>query len=290
MRALKTGHLNAYLTDRAGQTRFNGLSRVKLNPRGVNKEWRFIGGILRGAFRNRIIPKDVTGDVVAFKTSRVLKTLPSLEQLLEVVALIQEKTVADFVRVAILTGARFNELAHLKFVDIDFTNETMRIVPDAEAGSQLKNEGACREFAMPVEAKEIFRKYRSRRGEVESNAYIFNMADGRPFKDYPNIVYRRLTKAVRQANRQRKKAGLEPIPEFTVHSLRHWFISWALTRRDNPLTEAELIKIVGHADFSMIRRTYLHIGQVGDTARKMRDTILFGDKEKTGLPTRGESG
>jgi len=86
-----------------------------------------------------------------------------------------------------------------------------------------------------------------------------------------------IPRALRKANRERKKNGNKLIPYFTVHTLRHWFISWALTRRENPLTEAELIKIVGHADFATTRKVYLHITADGDTSRKMRETLLFGD-------------
>jgi len=40
-----------------------------------------------------------------------------------------------------------------------------------------------------------------------------------------------------------------------------------------------LIKIVGHADFKMIRRVYLHRTVESDTVRKVRETRLVAEKQ-----------
>jgi integrase len=88
-------------------------------------------------------------------------------------------------------------------------------------------------------------------------------------------AYHAVTRTIGALNRKRRQAGLREIPSFNIRLLRHWFISWALNRPDNPLTETQLIKIVGHADFEMIGNTYYHLDVEGESGRKMRETRLF---------------
>jgi integrase len=282
LRMLETKHLNEYLKERLSQTRFNGRSRVPINKKGLRREWRFIGGLLRGAFRDRILLADITKDVAKLKIAPEVKELPTRDQIVEVRDLIREQAVRDFITVDMLMGGRFNELAHLQFKNIDFEKGAMGIIPDMDGNNPLKTEESVRVIDTPREAEAVFRRIREERRNEPDEAYVFVNEDGRPFHEYPNLVYRRLTKALRQANRTRKADGRKAIPYFTVHTLRHWFITWALTRRENPLTEAELIKIVGHADFAMIRRVYLHRTTESDTVRKMRETTLFADERGDG--------
>ena len=279
MRTLEAKHLNDYLKERLRQTRFNGQSKVLISKKGLRREWRFIGGLLRGAFRDRVLLADITKDVAKLKVAPEVKELPTKEQIVEVRDLIREQAVRDFITVDMLMGGRFNELAHLQFSDVDFEAGTMRIIPDLDGNNPLKTEESVRIIDTPKEAEAVVKRIREQRRGEKDSAYVFVDEDGRPFHEYPNMVYRRLTKALRQANQTRQDNGRKPIPYFTVHTLRHWFITWALTRRENPLTEAELIKIVGHADFAMIRRVYLHRTIESDTVRKMRETTLFEDDQ-----------
>lgn len=275
MRAFTSRHLSDYLTLRAAQTRFHGQSDVKLTKSGVNREYKFIKGIFRKAFFKRIIPVDITEDVIPFTVELELKVLPTREEIMEVSEFIDEEAVRDFVKVAMLTGARAGELTHLKWENIDFDKEAMSILPESEGKWKPKNKGSYRTFAMPSEVEAIFKEYRRQRPHEPPQSYIFVMPDSRPFCAYPNFAYRRINKAVRKANRLRKKGGIKPIPKYTPHTLRHWFICWALTREENRLTEIELTQIVGHADFEMIRKVYFHGDLQWATARRMREATLF---------------
>ena len=58
---------------------------------------------------------------------------------------------------------------------------------------------------------------------------------------------------------------------FTVHALRHFFISWAINRPVNPL---QVQAIVGHTDMNMIVQTYFHPDLDGVTGDKMRSMSL----------------
>ena len=277
MKNFTTAHLSAYLDWRANQSRFNGKSKVMLTKRGVNKEYKLIRGVFRKAFAKRVIPVDITEEVVMFTVEVKQKTLPTLGNIMELIERVKEREVADFIMVATLTGARTAELTHLKWENIDFDKSRMSILPEPEGGWKAKNKGSYRTFDMPPEVETIFKGYRRQRMHEQPDSYIFKMAGGRAFKDYPNYVYRRLTKALNGINRGRRKVGVELIPKFTPHTLRHWFISWSLTREDNPLSEIELTQIVGHADLNMIRDVYFHGDPQWATAKKVKSATLFTD-------------
>lgn len=277
MRNFKSKHLSDYLTYRVNQTRFFGKSDVKITESGVNKEFKIIRSIFVKAFKKRIIPLDITEEVVPFRLEVKQKRLPTLDEMREVMGLILEPQVRDFFKVALLTGARSAEITHLKWENIDFAKMAMSISPEPEGGWTAKNQGSYRTFGMPGEVAKIFGSYREERPTESASGYIFKMSDDRPFNEYPNYAYRRITKAVAKANRERRENGKDEIPYFTPHTLRHWFICWALTRPENPLTVIELTKIVGHFDEEMIRKTYFHGDLQWDTARKMRETGLFGE-------------
>ena len=288
MRNFKSVHLSDYLTYRVNQTRFHGKSTVKLTESGVNKEYKIIRGIFTKAFKKRIIPKDITEEVVMFRLEIKHKKLPTLADIQEVIGYIAEPEVRDFVKVAVGTGARSAEITHLKWENADFDNGVINILPEPEGGWTAKNTGSYRTFGMPAEARAVFLAYREMRRPAEAASdYIFRMPDGRPFNAYPNYAYRRLTKAVKAANRERRKAKRQEIPEFTPHTLRHWFICWALTRPENPLTAIELSKIVGHYDEEMIRKTYFHGDLQWDTTRKMQETLLFENEVERGCEPMG---
>lgn len=277
MKNFTTEHLSNYLDWRVNQTRFNNQSEVKLTKSGVNKEYKLIRGVFRKAFSKRVIPIDITEEVVMFTVEKKQKKLPTLGDIMEIIRHVEEREIANFIMVATLTGARTAELTHLKWENIDFDKGRMSILPEPEGGWKAKNKGSYRTFDMPSEVDTIFKNYRRQRLHEQPGSYIFMMSDGRPFKNYPNYVYRRLTKTLKRLNRARSKAGVELIPEFTPHTLRHWFISWSLTRENNPLSEIELTQIVGHADLNMIRDVYFHGDPQWATAKKVKSAALFTD-------------
>jgi len=279
MRELTGEIVNGYLRARMGQGRFNGRSKVLISKKGLRKEWRFIGSILRRAFKKRILLEEITEDVMKLKVAQEATILPTMAEIFEVRDLIVEQAVRDFITVAMNVGLRFNELAHMKFNDVDFTKGIMRIIPDKAGNNPLKTEESIRVIDTPIGVEVIFKRIRdARRGEPES-AYVFVDENGQPFFEYPNLVYRRLTKALRKANKVRKASGRDPIPYFGVHRLRHWFVSWCLTRPENRMTIAELVLIVGHCDFEMILKKYLHRTIEADTVRRMRETRLVVDEQ-----------
>jgi integrase len=177
-----------------------------------------------------------------------------------------------------------------KFKHVDIERGILHICDDGEF--KLKNENSTRNIPLPDEMRAIVIRIKAERKATEED-YIFVKPDGSPLMDHKDHAYHTVTRTLRALNRKRRKAGMQEIPHFHIRMLRHWFISWALNRPTNPLTETQLIKIVGHADFAMIRSIYYHLDVEGESGRKMRETPLFSALGNTGartVPGYGEAG
>lgn len=293
LKNLTAAHLNGYMGWRITQTRFSNKSDVAITREGANREWRFLRGIFVQAYNDRLISEDITKGVILFKEKPKKLTLPTIFEIHEVLGHIVEQAAFVFVKLIALTGMRPGEAMHLKWDEVDLKNQLLHILPEEEEnGWTAKNESSHRDIPIPDEILADLLRMRRERADEPGTDYAFKLPDGRPFNEYPNYAYRRLTKAVNKTNRIRAKAGRDPIPEFTLRTLRHFFITWSLTRPNDPMTETELRKLVGHIDTDMINKVYFHLDLQGNTGRKMREARLFQDAQNANNGTRdnGEHG
>ncbi len=171
-------------------------------------------------------------------------------------------------------------MRHLKWDEVDLKKQILHILPEEEEnGWTAKNASSHRDIPIPGEIFDDLLHMRRERVDEPGANYIFKLPNGQPQNKYPNYAYRRLLKAVNKANRVRAKAGRDAIPHLTLRALRHFFITWSLTRPNDPMTETELRKLVGHIDSDMINKVYFHLDLQGNTGRKMREARLFQDSQ-----------
>lgn len=263
-----------FLAWRITQGRFHGTSTtVMISEAGANREWGFWHGILRKAFQTRLLRQDVTLGVKPFTFNEERLPLPSETELQEVFSFgdPEDQFIVEFLIFLVNTGARPGEGMHLHWKDVDFDKKYFHIRRDSLTGWTTKTKSSQRKVPMPEVVERLFLKFKNRRPHASAEDYVFmNEATGRPLHFQEHLAYKRLGKMLRRANRQRKKTGQSAIPQFTVRTLRAWFITWAMTRKDNPLSEVEVIKLVGHVDFQMIRKHYFRLDMDSPSAAKMR--------------------
>jgi integrase len=279
LRNLTSGIITEYLDWRVTRKCNHNRGKTPLTRSGANGDRRFLLAIFRRAFRKKLIPVDVGEDTKPFKIARPRIRLPNVADVREVVDGIDEAGVRLLTRTIALTGMRSGEAMYLRREDITFTANggIFHIQPHAEDGWSPKNDSSIRDVPIPKHIYGPLKALRdARKGESET-AYVFLMEDGRPMVENTDYAYQKLLKAVDKVNRSRKEAGLTPLPEFTFRRLRHFFISWSLNRKKDPLTEIELIKLVEHCDTKMIRRTYYHIDLEGAPGEKVRGAAIDGD-------------
>ena len=273
MKDLKDGHLKEYQAWRLKQTRFGKAGGVPITPEGINREVKFLKGILKGAYHDRLIPKDPTKGVEKLKTMPQKILLPSAAELWEVFQATGDQVVMDYATTIALTGMRAMEGMSRKFKHADLERGILHICDDGDF--KLKNETSARDIPLPNEVRGIILNIKSERKGATNDDYIFVKPNGSPLVKHDDHAYHVVTRTLAALNKAKRKGGIREIPYFHIRMLRHWFVSWSLNRPVNPLTETQLIKIVGHADFEMIRNTYYHLDVEGESGRKMRETPLF---------------
>lgn len=160
------------------------------------------------------------------------------------------------VTAALLTGARYNELASLRAADFDDANGTVHI---AESKG-----GKARHVALTDEGRDFFRQATVGR---TADAVLLPRADGRRWNKSEQF------RPMREAC-----AAARIAPAASFHILRHTYAS-RLAMRGVPI--AVIAAQLGHADLRITTRHYAHLAPsyVADTVR-----AAFGNLDLAPLP------
>ena len=164
-----------------------------------------------------------------------------------------------FLSIAYGSGLRRGEILNLTWVDIDFENQLIRIVPKKETGSMLEWESKDHEnriVPMSDETTQLLADLQVQ--SEEGNAYIFISA-----QRLQRIFFRRkisdwsptsevVNNLARDFGIIRRHAGVE---KCTLHDLRRS----AITNWAQKLPIQVVQQLAGHADISTTRKYYLSV-------------------------------
>lgn len=194
------------------------------------------------------------------------------EQLLALLAAIQDEPLCPLIQTAIIYGLRRSELLGLKWSSIDFEAGTLTIehvvvkVSKTVAKDKTKTKSSHRSFPLLPEMRELFSTLQKNQREnsrlfgkayVQTD-YVFCWPDGRPFS--PDYVSHRF-KAILEKN------GL---PHIRFHELRH---SCASLLINNGFGLKDVQEWMGHAEISTTADIYGHL----ETQRKIQMANTLSD-------------
>lgn len=216
----------------------------------ANRTLTTLKAALNWAYNNRLVTDDTAWRLVKpFKgtAGRRVRFLSAEEQRKLLAA--SEGPIRELVSAALVTGARFGELARLTVADYDAANQSVFV---AESKS-----GKPRHVPLPQGGAELFRQLaHGRRGEEpllrrEGGTGWVKSTYHRPWKDLL------------------KRAELADI---TLHELRHTYAS-TMVRKGAPLLV--VAQALGHADTRMVDKHYAHLAPsfVAETIRRMAPDI-----------------
>jgi integrase len=177
------------------------------------------------------------------------------------------------------TGLRINELANLRWADIDFVAESIRIT-DERARPRRRQSGLERRLkgkrgrALPLNLNLrnlLLRLPRHRDGLVMRGKNGGKLNDRRVLEALQGKVIKSL---VNEFPTPDGEIGFE---HGTTHGLRHYFVSEAYR---NGATDAELVEWLGHRD-SQLLRVYRHLRPEDGRAKLLNIDFL-------GLPEDSE--
>lgn len=146
---------------------------------------------------------------------------------------------------ALGTGCRIGEICGLRWENIDFDNNIIKIREQLNQKKEivtLKSTSSRRDIPMTSDIKNLLLKL----FYVNKNQFVFTTENGQPFN--PTSLSKSFSCRVEKIN------GLKKI---TFHGLRHTFVTICVTEKNIPL---EVIsKIVGHAKVSITSDIYFHL-------------------------------
>ena len=163
---------------------------------------------------------------------------------------------------AILTGLRQSELLGLRWRDIDFEDEFIRVrnaVDRHGADVPLKTEHAVRDVVLIPALAGALREHREQSAFNRPEDYVFASRVGTPLH-WRNVSRRALEPALR-------KAGIEPL---RWHDLRHTFASLLIVGGANVVFTSRQL---GHGSSDITLRVYSHLFDRAEQAERTR-TVL----------------
>lgn len=233
-----------------GRAREHSIYGRQLSDSFVRKVHMMLHEALDAAVKERLIVKNPTNGTTVPKSNCAEKQIlddGQLEQFIEVFR--QEPYWRDFFYVEVMTGLRRGELCGLKWTDIDFENNRLRVERSVSVkrggGVQIgdtKTGNGVRNIILPPSVTELLRK---RKTEAITE-WIFTDPTHPDKPISPAAAYRKLKVLLKRAE----------LPLIRFHDLRHTFATHAMQAGVDAKT---LSGILGHTNASFTLDTYTHV-------------------------------
>ena len=216
----------------------------------VRKIHMMLHEALDTAVRERLIAKNPTNGTTIPKTNYPEKQILGDEQLETFLEEIKkEEYWCDFFYVEVMVGLRRGEICGLKWSDIDFSANKLRVersVGIKKGGGisigETKTNTGIRTIIMPPSVSDVLQ----RRKQKAISAWVFPSFLNPEQPIHPEAAYRKLKVIL-------KHAGL---PMIRFHDLRHTFATHAMKGGVDAKT---LSGILGHTNASFTLDTYTHV-------------------------------
>jgi integrase len=165
----------------------------------------------------------------------------------------------DAILVAAASGLRRGEMFGLRWRDIDFKTNEIRVRSynwgaHVEDG-RFKTSSAERDVPLFKSIRQLLLERKARQRHSDDDDFVFATTIGTPV-DPGNFVRREFKTAIEAANKKRAEDELPAIPAIRWHDLRHYAVSALIAQKADILT---LARIAGHSDPHVTLKTYGHL-------------------------------
>ena len=225
---------------------------AKNQPKGLSSKTvrninQVISSAMQLAIQQHLIAQNPTDGCALPKTEhREMQTL-SADQLAAFLLEAKHSGVFEMYYIELATGLRRGELLGLKWEDIDFSNQTLRVrrqvgrINGEVREAPLKTKNAYRTISLGTDAVGVLKQQREKQ---PSSSYVFPGPTGGPIA--PDSVLHMLHRVL-------DRAGL---PEIRFHDLRHTFATLALQNGADVKTVSGML---GHFSAGFTLDTYAHV-------------------------------
>jgi integrase len=174
-------------------------------------------------------------------------------------------------KVAIFCGLRASELRGLRWIDVDLKRGEIHVKQRADRYLQIgppKSDAGERKVPIPPNVLKALKEWKLAcpNGEL---GLVFPSSTGK-LQHHSNIVRDILTPAMKEA----WLVTADGKPKYGLHSLRHFFASWLINRKEDggremPLKTAQML--LGHSSITMTADVYGHLFPRGDDAAELAE-------------------
>ena len=218
-----------------------------LSPKTVRNINQVISSAMHLAIQQHLIAQDPTDGCALPKTEHQEMQTLSADQLAAFLLEAKHSGVFEMYYIELATGLRRGELLGLKWEDIDFANQTLRVrrqvgrINGEVREAPLKTKNAYRTISLGTDAVGVLKQQREKQ---PSSSYVFPGPTGGPIA--PDSVLHMLHRVL-------DRAGL---PEIRFHDLRHTFATLAL---QNGVDIKTVSGMLGHFSAGFTLDTYAHV-------------------------------
>lgn len=257
------------------QRLINAMNKQGLSHRYMDYCRVIINAALNFAKERRFIEHNPCKNVIVPRITGIKKQIRTYtaEQVEELLKYTKGKKIYLPILLAVTCGLRRGEIIALRWPDVNFANNTIRITksivraPDGEIiEKDPKSSSSIRAIAVPQMTMDELKTEKERQeknkkdlgDEYQDQGYVVCWDNGEPFKpDY-------ISKAFKSAIRALK------LPDITFHDLRHTHATLLLEQKVHPKIVQERL---GHSTISMTLDIYSHVlpNLQQEAANKMDD-------------------
>ena len=247
----------AKLTPEHVQAMLNGLSTAGLAPRTVRNVRAVLRDALNQAVKRRRIPYNVATLVEIPRAEKPQIAPLTPDQARALLAAVQGHPLEALYRVALSLGLRRGEVLALRWKDVDFKRQELRVTGSARRTNRVlqrrttKTDSSIRTLPLPEQLIQVLRQHRAQQDEARARPnwhehdLVFPSSVGTLME--PGNLYRQF-KAVL------KRAGLPTTTRF--HDLRH-SCATLLLAQGVPLVVVR--DMLGHTQISTTADIYGHV-------------------------------
>ncbi len=229
---------------------------IELRSRGdgaasIKAAYDALRAALTYATRMDYIMQNVSERVMPPKVHKAAMKLLTSDELRRLLEAARNERLFALLVIASMTGARQGELFALKWSEVNWASQSVRILAtlsENESGeliqSPTKTRNSERHVPLPAGAVEVLRAHYRAMGEPGPGEWVFPDSTGQPLRK-SNFIRRFWHPLLKRAE----------VPQVKFHSLRH-SCATTLTERGVPI---EVIsRLLGHADIRTTDRIYNH--------------------------------
>ena len=236
-----------------------------LSPKTVRNVHIFISTALDKAVAEKLIPYNPAKSCTLPKGEHMeMKTLP-LDKIAAFFAEAKISGVYEMYLLEIATGLRRGELLGLKWIDVDYNENTIHVrrqicrIDGAVTEGPLKTKNSYRKIVVPTDVMVVLKKKQAKDDGASEYVFFSPLTNG-PIS--PDSVLHMLHRVL-------DRAGL---PRIRFHDLRHTFATMAL---QNGVDVKTLSNILGHFSAGFTLDTYAHVttSMQQDAANKVGDFL-----------------